>query len=374
MYHYIIYLFSSHITFNAKNLLIYIFFYYVFRNLSLDEKRPFISHAEQLRKDHKDQHPHYKYQPRRKKSKSNSTSSSGRVSSQNNNNTKSNKNSNDYNIDYNSCSEINSSPSISEEMSKIIHQNSIKSEMMMHYDLQYQNVMKSNQSTEHSYQSSEPKSDSILENDPLRRFDYGRIHMESPCSPASSNNSGNSGGDIRPLTPPATPYTSASSSSLVRSLSPIVNRNHSPQYYGPQKEGYFSRGICNDSPLHSYNHSSAGFRETNYMQKYYHYHNQFPSSSSSTYSQSPHHSVPLPYIPPIETDVDPKEMEQYLESPVGHLKKVPNQSYNFKPEENLLELQPVGNNTGICESNYYHPSNLPPYQYIQGEWGHFTSS
>lgn len=357
------------------------------------------------------EHPDYKYQPRRKKSKgmtSTTSSSTNTPQSQprqsNNNNNKSNRriqSQNTYALhEYN---DIAASPNHKDDLQ------TIPAEMRQQAEGQLQNVIKSemmyqNQISSYNYNSpifqsttnAHPISDYSTRN---MRHQMSQHHqptdLDSRCSSAQSDNSEN---ESHPLTPPATPYTASShhittsTTHLISTASPH-NRNASPSlsltsggggikelnlksqiyidtvaqpkteryqpssYYDPDSHRYYSHQlqphqfltIPPSSTLSPYNihttnphHPQSHHIHHHHLQQH-HEHNQQPTHAL----QSDNNNFNQQIDASIEADVDPKELEQYLEPPtnIEHVRKLSNSylasTVHFKEQNNFIELQPT---------------------------------
>lgn len=257
---------------------------------------------------------------------------------------------------------------------------------------------------DHSYPKGH-KSDMIADSaDSLHKYDYSR-RMDSPCSPASSSNSGHSGTEIHPLTPPTTPYNL--NNTLMRQGSPKQNMSPSTQY-NLSRDSAFATSIPDDVGYYRSEgympHLSSAKSTSKYPPKYnvdpysiysHQLHQHYPMISSSTTSTPSPSSSATNYANSslvnnfsstnIDTDVDPKELEQYLDSS-GQVKRLhPTTSYGYgiKTSDELVELQPISNELMVVEKvenvlpstisgsgMYYHEN---PYQYMHN-WGCYPNS
>lgn len=361
------------------------------------------------------EHPDYKYQPRRKKSKglSSTTSSSTNTpqssrQTHNNNNNKTSRTIQNQNIAYTSheYNNMTSSPNQMDDLQTIpaMHQQSdgqlqsiIKSEMM------YQNQVTSYNYNSPIFQStanSHSTSDYSSRNSRHQQY----TDLDSRCSSTQSDNSEN---ESHPLTPPATPYTTSShhiataAPHLISTASPH-NRNSSPSsssstggikdlhiksqiyidtvtqpkseryqtsYYDPDSHRYYSHQLqshqfltlpSSSSVTSSYNiHGAASHHHNHHQhhlqqqqQQHQNHHHQPPSHSlqtdNNTFTQQIEASI--------EADVDPKELEQYLEPPtnIEHVRKLSNpylaSTLHFKEQNNFIELQPTTTNSGLIQN------------------------
>lgn len=238
------------------------------------------------------------------------------------------------------------------------------------------------------YEHSSPYINSSLKSEEMdidtssSAYDYKRGHQQ--CSPSGSNSSNHSGHDLQTLTPPATPFTmndlrtgmmGVHGSALHRtaSASPSTRGNASPtsSVYANSSRDYYSRA-GDDSTMAAYYSRTDGY--SSYMamaasgREYKHsakldesYLNYYPSaygglsSCSATPSPSHHSTSAMPLYhgsgastmssfasttaAALDTDVDPKELDQYLPNQ-PQARRATNSSYPTKSEE-MVELQPM---------------------------------
>jgi hypothetical protein len=202
-----------------------------------------------------------------------------------------------------------------------------------------------------------------------RKYDHINIlsnkTVTSPCSSTEES----------PLTPPEAPYNSSAMTSTtagaVPTLSPSLITQHAISKDEYTQAKYMSSpatatGDCsyrNNESIVPYNkdanqvskHSQESYRIfSNQLHYHHHYHYSMQSPTSSSGS-----SAGLNYPPyqsnimnQIDTDVDPKEMEQYLDGATYRKCYVP--SCNVKSEGSLTELSPVVSST----ANTNPPTNL----------------
>lgn len=263
----------------------------------------------------------------------------------------------------------------------------------------------------------------------LNKYDYNR--HESPCSPTSSSTSGQSGHDLQTLTPPATPYTNTTT---LRPLTPN-KRNMSPLIHGnmPRDAGYYGRSI-NDEAMGYYHRTDAyamspgmsttsslgSGRDIKYNSKSDSYgcvsyaHQLHPHSAYSLASSpAPSNTAGLQYNPhgqnlvnnnnnsntnnnnftatPLDTDVDPKELDQYLHNQPQIRRVSSATAYSSFKTEEVLELQPMpttgdpethstsdkydlnGQQSGDSINSVYYHENPYQYQYPHAPWGSYSN-
>lgn len=343
-------------------------------------------------------------------------------------------------MDYSSGTELSAGTSPAQEIhqksdaqkvSAYNYQNGLHHSVLKSISTSSYATVSAHQDSEHSYPVGHP-------DDAMRiKMDYIR-HLDSPCSPASSNISGQSTSDLHPLTPPTTPYTS---SSMPSSSTSPGHRNSSPgslnlcrsvdlpytqQQVLSDESMYYHRSESSCFPLSNTHHShrSGDLNTAKCISKYdpygiYTQHSMFSSHTlPSTHHQQHygnHHMVsstadgtsvasgssPIShhgqYTPnlvtafsthQLDTDVDPKELDQYLDSS-GIMKRYYGGAgigQQIKVDETMLaELQPMAGSSNtdpnavivekiessinvMSETGSAYNYHESPYQYMPN-WG-----
>lgn len=194
----------------------------------------------------------------------------------------------------------------------------------------------------------------------------GSSKVDSPHSSAdehSPETSISSASALRPLSP--APPLSLANGNFRESLSPSLISSHAIL-----KEDYTTGNDCASNKdlnvLSKYNQDSAYRIYSHQLHHHHHYHypllasTQTPSSSSSSSSVAATSPINYAYqgysassgVGIADTDVDPKEMEQYLASDSGRYKKF----CYMKPEmPSLTELTPMNSLSSSNESYHSHP-------------------
>lgn len=178
-----------------------------------------------------------------------------------------------------------------------------------------------------------------------RKYDnVSNISNKNVASPCSST-------DEQPLTPPETPYNLMTYNPVTAQSSEFTNMspNSSISMIPPHmisKDDYFSMKFSapnndcvyyNNEPLMLYNKDANQMAKAQEPYRIFPHQTTMQSPSSSSGSSNGYQYSSYPFlVTSRDTDVDPKEMEQYLHPKLCY---VPN--CNMKPDNNLTELSPV---------------------------------
>lgn len=362
--------------------------------------------AEKLRVTHKQEHPDYKYQPRRKKSKVSPVSRQSAIIVET---SRAKISCNDYNESVPASS--------TSAVSKTLCQSSLEcaSNKPVTQAVKMRNV--NDKPTIHVRTFS-------VEKNKETELKIGRklescIKGESPNSSVSSVHSCNSHADHQPLTPPATPYTN---NTLFRSGTPnkkifAVGATGRPNMH---RDYHSSCVLSDDSSSYCYRGDPYTTRRffSNYgLESFSNVYppqlHSYPATAITTVctTSAVTNSLPPPQIvsnnytqynassqvhssgaigaTTLDTDVDLKELDQYLHNQV-QIRRVSIPKNSLKTlDENMMELQPAmdqtlldiqnrsvhDNSLGSFSSdnpnNSYFSENT--YQYMHHSWGNYSN-
>jgi hypothetical protein len=327
-------------------------------------------------------HPDYKYQPRRKKIKSLNGSvvdekqtspaarKAGRRSKKQLENEEIDDNDSEDNKGYREC--INYGTNYDNRTSSIPNYSAFSSPSYTLQTPQSIEGMSSMAATNPSFQSN-------FNDYYMRKYDtlQQNSNNKNADSPHSSTE------ELSMTTPEASISStiSTASATLTRAITPNGNfRELSPSLiasHSIMKEDYAASDCAYRTGVDETNNNTN--KDMNLISKYnqesyriyshqlhhhhhYHYALQTPphgSSSSSSGSSVNYPSYQAPYATPIDTDVDPKEMEQYLDSG-GKYRKL----CYLKPENSLTELTPMATHPLSDAQNYYQ--SIPKSDNLNG--------